>query len=164
LFSGSLEFKDNSELKVDKSALIWERFCLVVRLHMSWRGGAGQMQTTTAMSDALGRYLDLTSQQMQATARNMANVDTPGFKPQGFDFEEVFAQQLNDNSGAAALEGVQAPMQDVDGLVARPDGNNVSMDREGLQLAKAQMQFKLGTQLLKSEFATVMSAIHMDSK
>ncbi|WP_353068800.1 flagellar basal body rod protein FlgB [Tunturibacter empetritectus] len=122
------------------------------------------MQTTTAMGDALGRYLDLTSQQMQVTARNMANVDTPGFKTQGFDFEGVFAQQLNDGAGAAGLEGMQAPMQDVDGLVARPDGNNVSMDREGLQLAKAQMQFKLGTQLLKSEFSTVMSAIHMDSK
>jgi flagellar basal-body rod protein FlgB len=122
------------------------------------------MQTTTGISDALGRYLDLSSQQMQATARNMANVDTPGFKTQGFDFEGVFAQQLNDGAGAAGLEGVQTPMQDVDGLVARPDGNNVSMDREGLQLAKAQMQFKLGTQLLKSEFSTVMSAIHMDSK
>ena len=122
------------------------------------------MQTTTAMGDALGRYLDLTSQQMQVTARNMANVDTPGFKTQGFDFEEVFTQQLNDSDGAGGLEGVQAPIQDVDGLVARPDGNNVSMDREGLQLAKAQMQFKLGTQLLKGEFSTVMSAIHMDSK
>ena len=31
-------------------------------------------------------------------------------------------------------------------------------------LAKAQMQFKLGTQLLRSEFSEVMSAIHMDSK
>jgi len=71
---------------------------------------------------------------------------------------------LNDSAGAAGLEGVQAPMEDVDGLVSRPDGNNVSMDREGLQLAKAQMQFKLGTQLLKGEFSTVMSAIHMDSK
>jgi flagellar basal-body rod protein FlgB len=38
------------------------------------------------------------------------------------------------------------------------------MDREGLQLAKAQMQFKLGVQLLKGEFSSVMSAIHMDSK
>ena len=122
------------------------------------------MQTTTAMIDALGRYLDLTSQQMQVTAKNMANVDTPGFKTQGFDFEGVLAQQLNDSAGAAGLEGVQAPMETVDGLVARPDGNNVSMDREGLQLAKAQMQFKLGTQLLRSEFSEVMSAIHMDSK
>jgi flagellar basal-body rod protein FlgB len=122
------------------------------------------MQTTTAMGDALGKYLDLTSRQMQLTASNMANVDTPGYKTQGFDFEQEFARQLNDVAGADGLEGVQVAAQDIDGLVARPDGNNVSMDREGLQLAKAQMQFKLGVQLLKSEFSSVMSAIHMDSK
>ena len=60
--------------------------------------------------------------------------------------------------------GAQVAAQNVDGLVARPDGNKVSMDREGLQLAKSQLQFKLGVQLLKNEFSTVMSAIHMDSK
>ena len=122
------------------------------------------MQTTTALSDALGKYLDLTSRQMQLTASNMANVDTPGFKTQGFDFEQELVRQLNDSEGTTGLEGVQVSSEDVDGLVARPDGNNVSMDREGLQLAKAQLQFKLGVQLLKNEFSSVMSAIHMDSK
>jgi flagellar basal-body rod protein FlgB len=122
------------------------------------------MQTTTAMSDALGQYLDLTSRQIQLTASNMANVDTPGFKTQGFDFEQEFARQLNNPAGVAGLEGAQVAAEDVDGLVARPDGNNVSMDREGLQLAKSQLQFKLGVQLLKNEFSGVMSAIHMDSK
>jgi flagellar basal-body rod protein FlgB len=122
------------------------------------------MQTTTGLSDALGQYLDLTSRQMQLTASNMANLDTPGYKTQGFDFEQEFARQLDDAGGAAALEGVQVAGQDVDGLVARPDGNNVSIDREGVQLAKAQLQFKLGEQLLKHEFSGVMSAIHMDAK
>ena len=68
---------------------------------------------------------------MKLTARNMANVDTPGYKTQGFDFEQEFARQLNDGAGAAGLEGAQVSAEDVDGLVARPDGNNVSMDREG---------------------------------
>src|ERR1700733_13952604 len=130
---------------------------------MSLRGGKA-MQTTTAMSDALGKYLDLTSRQMQLTASNMANVDTPGFKTQGFDFEQELERQLNESAGTTGLEGVQVSAQDVDGLVARPDGNNVSMDHEGLQLAKSQLQFKLGVQLLKNEFSSVMSAIHMDSK
>jgi flagellar basal-body rod protein FlgB len=122
------------------------------------------MQTTTAMSDALGRYLDLTSKQLQLTAGNMANVDTPGYRTQGFDFEQEFAQQLNSSTGANGAAAAQASVQDVDGLVARPDGNNVSMDREGMQLAKSQLQFRMGVELLKSEFSTVMSAIHMDSK
>ena len=120
------------------------------------------MQTTTGMSDALGQYLDLTSRQMQLTASNIANVDTPGYKTQGFDFEQEFARQLNGTPDADASAEIQA--QDVDGLVARPDGNNVSMDREGLQLAKSQMQFRMGVQLLKNEFSTVMSAIHAEAK
>jgi flagellar basal-body rod protein FlgB len=122
------------------------------------------MQTTTAMSDALGQYLDLTSKQMQLTAGNMANVDTPGYKTQGFDFEQEFARQLNNSAGADGLEGAQVQAQNVDGLVARPDGNNVSMDREGMQLAKAQLQFRRGVQLLKGEFSAVMSAIHAEAK
>jgi flagellar basal-body rod protein FlgB len=120
------------------------------------------MSVTTPLSDALGRYLDLTSEQMKLTASNMANVDTPGFKTQGFDFEQEFTQQLNGNSGSNTGVSIQA--QDVDGLVARPDGNNVSMDREGIQLAKSQMQFRMGVELLKNEFSTVMSAIHAEAK
>ncbi len=141
-----------------EGAFVWPYDCICTGVEVK------DMQISSGMDDALGRYLDLTSQQMQLTASNMANVDTPGYKTQGFDFDQEFARQLNDSAGAAGLAGSQASVQDVDGLVARPDGNNVSMDREGLQLAKAQMQFKLGTQLLKGSFSTVMSAIHMDSK
>ena len=120
------------------------------------------MQVTTALSEALGRYLDLTSEQMKATAGNMANVDTPGYKTQGFDFEQEFSRQLS-NAGSNATTA-SAAAQDVDGLVTRPDGNNVSMDREGIQLAKSQLQFRLGVELLKHEYASVMSAIHAEAR
>ena len=62
------------------------------------------MQVTTPLSDALGRYLDLASEQMKLTAGNMANVDTPGYKTQGFDFEEELARQLK--GGADVTGGV----------------------------------------------------------
>ena len=122
------------------------------------------MQTTTAMSDALGQYLDLTSRQMQLTASNMANVDTPGYKTQGFDFEQEFARQLNNPAGPVGLENAQVAAGDVDGLVARPDGNNVSMDREGLAMAEAQLKFRTGVELAKREYARVLDAIHADNK
>ena len=120
------------------------------------------MQVTTAVSDALGQYLDLASEQMKLTASNMANIDTPGYKTQGFDFEQEFARQIKGSASTASVEGAQ--VQAVDGLVSRPDGNNVSMDREGMQLAKSQLQFRLGVELLKHEFSGVMSAIHAEAK
>jgi flagellar basal-body rod protein FlgB len=118
------------------------------------------MQTTTAMADALGRYLDLTSAQMKLTASNMANIDTPGFKAKGFDFEQELSRQMS--SGASNASDPQ--VSEVDGLVARPDGNNVSMDRESMQLAKTQLQFRMGVELLRHEFQGVMSAIHAEAK
>ncbi len=70
-----------------------------------------------------------------------------------------------------AMDGVnqgRAPRQvrvkAVDGLIARPDGNNVSMDRESLNLAEAQLKFKVGVALLRSENQRVMDAIHADGK
>ena len=118
------------------------------------------MQTTTAMADALGRYLDLTSAQMKLTAGNMANIDTPGFKAKGFDFEQELKQQMS-----GSPDGPTEPqVMNVDGLVARPDGNNVSMDREGMLLAKTQLQFRMGVELLRHEFSSVMNAIHAEAK
>lgn len=118
------------------------------------------MQVTTPMSDALGRYLDLTSDQMKLTAGNMANLDTPGYKTQGFDFEKEFMAQLNGQTAPGAMTSAG----DVDGLVSRPDGNNVSMDREALQLAKTQLQFRTAVELLKHQFSNVMAAIHAETK
>ena len=84
---------------------------------------------------------------------------------------EEFARQLHAtpqslganggaNGGANALGALDPQVSVVNGLVARPDGNNVSMDREGLELAKAQLRFRLGVQLIKGEFSQVLSAIH----
>jgi flagellar basal-body rod protein FlgB len=116
------------------------------------------MQTTTATSDALQKYLDLASDQMKLTAENMANVDTPGYKTQGFDFASEFSSALHTAGGPA-----NAPQaSNVDGLTARPDGNNVSLDREGMQLAKAQLEFRTGVSLLRSQYTRVMDAIHAD--
>lgn len=116
------------------------------------------MQITTPLSDALAQYLDLTSEQLKLTASNMANVDTPGYKTQGFDFEEEFARELQGGTFDAS------DVEQVDGLVSRPDGNNVSMDREGMQLAKEQLQFRMATEFLKNQYSRVMSAIHAEAK
>jgi flagellar basal-body rod protein FlgB len=117
------------------------------------------MAVMTGMADAIGRYLDLAADQMKLTAGNMANIDTPGYKTQGFDFEQEFASALQ-SSGSADYAGPRAA--EVDGLVGRPDGNTVSIDRETMLLAKSQLQFRMGISLLKHEFGTMMSAIHAD--
>jgi flagellar basal-body rod protein FlgB len=48
----------------------------------------------------------------------------------------------------------------VPGLIERPDGNNVSIDRESLLMAQNQLQFQTEVSLLRSEFNRLQLAIN----
>ena len=120
------------------------------------------MDITTPLANQLTSYMDLAAAQLKATATNMANVDTPGFHTVGFDFEAEMRRALG-GEGASRISAAPQ-LQEVDGLLARPDGNNVSMDREGLAMAEAQLKFRTGVELAKREYARVLDAIHADSK
>ena len=117
------------------------------------------MQIETRLSDQLARYLDLAVSETKLTAENMANVDTPGYQTKGFDFETELRRAL---TGTDSGRSSSIIVHDVEGLISRPDGNNVSMDREGLHLAEAQLKFKTGVALLRLENQRVMDAIHAD--
>ncbi len=111
------------------------------------------------VADALSRYLDLQSQTMRATAANMANVDTPGYHTVGVDFAKEFSQALDAHGSVAP-----AALNEVAGLISRPDGNNVSMDREAMSMAQTQLQFRTGVELLKHQFSTMLDAIKSEGR
>ena len=110
---------------------------------------------------AIERYLSLNTQQMKLTAANMANVDTPGYKTVGIDFQGEFAKALESHSTSTGAEGT---VSTVDGLTSRPDGNNVSVDRESMTMATTQLQFRTGVELLRHQYSQMMDAIKSDMK
>ena len=120
------------------------------------------MQIETQLSDQIARYLDLAASEAKLTAANMANVDTPGYRAVGMDFEAEMREAMTDVEKGEAARPLRVKV--VDGLIARPDGNDVSMEREGLNLAEAQLRFKTGVALLHVEYQRVLDAIHSDSK
>ena len=120
------------------------------------------LQVETRTSDQISRYLDLAVSQAKLTAANMANIDTPGYTAQGMDFEAEMQDALDSVNQGQRSRPVH--IKAVDGLIARPDGNDVSMDRESLNLAEAQLKFKTGVVLLRTEYQKVMDAIHADNK
>jgi flagellar basal-body rod protein FlgB len=119
------------------------------------------MQVESMLSDQLARYVDLSSSEAKLTAENMANIDTPGYRAVGMDFETEMRQAMADTSATSQARPVHVVHED--GLVARPDGNNVSMDRESLNLAEAQLRYRTGVTLLKQQYQMTMDAIHADS-
>ena len=110
-------------------------------------------------AEALSRYLSMATQQMRMTAANMANVDTPGYKTTGMDFQGEFAKSLHAHGAVPAVASFDVP-----DLVSRPDGNNVSVDRESTTMAATQLEFRTGIELLRHEYTRMMDAIKSDGK
>jgi flagellar basal-body rod protein FlgB len=106
------------------------------------------------VSGPLERYLDLAAKRQQLIVSNMANVDTPNYRTKDIDFQGELQR------ASKGLDPDDDPkVVEVQGLTERPDGNNVDLDREGLLLAKTQLEFRLGTQLLKHTFQGLMDVI-----
>jgi len=105
---------------------------------------------------SLERFLEVTTDREQTISANMANVDTPGYHTRDINFRQALAQ-ADDSFGGAQLTPV---VSEVGGLLERPDGNNVNLDRESTLLAQTQLQYQLGTQLVKSQFHQLLSAIN----
>jgi len=104
----------------------------------------------------LTRILDLTTARQALITNNVANVDTPGYRTRDINF----SAELDRAQQGLQLVGFGPQATEVHGLLERPDGNNVSVEREGLLMAQTQLQFNTGVQLLKMEFHRLSSAIN----
>jgi flagellar basal-body rod protein FlgB len=118
---------------------------------------------------ALTRFLDVNVFRSELVMSNMANIDTPGYRTRDINFSQELERAdpgINDSNleyasfESAALSPSSRPVR---GLMERPDGNNVSLERESLLLADTQMRFNAGVQLLRDRFKVLSSAIHEGS-
>lgn len=107
--------------------------------------------------DLLQRFLDLSAKRQELITSNIANVDTPGYRTKDIDFRGELDRILQGGSDTTPTEPF---VREVPGLVARPDGNNVSVDRESLLLSEVQLQFGIAEQVLKSQFKNLHLAIN----
>jgi len=105
---------------------------------------------------ALARFLDLSVRRSELVMSNMANIDTPDYRTRDINFQ----QELQRAEGQLEYASFPPAVRQVQGLIERPDGNNVSLERESLLLAHTQLGFNAGVQLLRDRFKMISSAIH----
>lgn len=113
----------------------------------------------TPLAKSLANYLDVTAYRHGVVAANIANVDTPGYRTRDINFQQELNKMLQDPQAPVAPRS-----QEIPGLLERPDGNNVNLDREGLLLAQTQLQFATGVALLRAELKQVSMAIEEDKE
>jgi flagellar basal-body rod protein FlgB len=123
---------------------------------------------------ALSFALDGLSLRQKATAHNIANVDTPGYKAQQVSFEAQLQQALQDQSERGShLEVTHSGHIDLDSAAAkraaitldhqdnqlRNDGNNVDIDLEMTNLAETSLRYQSLTQLAGMKLSLLKAII-----
>jgi flagellar basal-body rod protein FlgB len=124
------------------------------------------------MVEAMGNFMTRLSRRQQVVASNIANIDTPGYKTRDASFHLTMQEILSGDSlpmntrkpEGGFLQGwtsiaSEPEVFETSGLPMRADRNNVDIDREMLKLSETSFTYAVATQLLRSKFRTIASAI-----
>lgn len=129
--------------------------------------------SSNSMIQAMDQSMTLATRRMALIASNMANIDTPGYHTQDFDFQGALKQEL------AKLDGNQMPITQTHPMhfpltpstslppttdairpnYERNDGNDVSLDREALLLARTQNAYTLSSNFAQLELRKIRQMI-----
>ena len=126
--------------------------------------------------------LDYRAARQDMIASNIANADTPNYKPRDIRFEDALAAKraeiFNDNKGQLKLAQTNdnhlAPEKESasikptlyyrDGHMARNDGNSVDIDVETTEMSKNSVMFNALVMAKKKDSAIFKSVIEASQK
>ena len=118
--------------------------------------------------NVLDRAADASWTRETVIGKNIANVDTPGYKRQDVAFEDILKRELKsskydtlqkavDNVSLNKLEG--RTYTDYASYSYRLDGNNVDIDTENVELASEQLRYQTLTSAVSNEFTRMNTAM-----
>ncbi len=129
--------------------------------------------SSNPLISAMDKTMTVATRRMSMIAGNIANLDTPGFRSQDFDFQATLKQefhQLDGNSlpmaqthpghfpltsapSAPTLTGTQRPAWE------RNDGNDVNLDQQTTALARTQGVYQRSAALAQKELQKIYTAL-----
>ena len=122
----------------------------------------------------LSRSLDLRARNHEIILDNVANADTPNFRPFAMDVERALQNEttaVQDGSlartderhlaGQASLDdtGATGETAEENPLLLRGDHNGVDIDAEMAKLAKNSLLYRASAQIVGAKFSTLKNAI-----
>ncbi len=92
--------------------------------------------------------------------QNIANYDTPNYKAKTLTFSEVLQGQQNSNNGKL----IDVAVTTDETSTVRPDGNNVNMVKENLELYKTYMQSAYLYDKINGKFTSIRNVFNQMPK
>ena len=114
-----------------------------------------------AASRALQGGLDAMWLKQQVSSHNIANVETPGFKAKKVEFKKILEAAGEDGQQELRTKAVVTTAEET---AARPDGNNVQVESEELELWKAYTQYAAMTSRISGKLTTLRYVINNTGK
>ncbi|MGM0507742.1 MAG: flagellar basal body rod protein FlgB [Fusobacteriota bacterium] len=125
---------------------------------------------------ALEKSLDAYSKRSDLLANNIANVNTPNYKRQDIQFENILSDAISSDEGATIsgnvtqkghisinpetnLENVKPKLITEQNTKMRNDKNNVDIEKEQAEFAKNNIRYKFATGRLTQEFRILNTVI-----
>jgi flagellar basal-body rod protein FlgB len=108
------------------------------------------------------KLLDAAALRHAALASNIANAETPGYKRVDLDksFEAELKNAVKGKDTTQALSQVTPRLsEDANAAAVRPDGNNVSIDKELMEANRNTVEYQFLTQYLSSNIQSIRAAI-----
>lgn len=118
--------------------------------------------------DVLDKASDASWTRESLIAKNIANVDTVGYKRQDINFESVLQKEighskfksLDDRINSIDMNKLNPSVYtDSSNYSYRMDGNNVDIDSEQVELASEQIKYKTLAASISSEFSRMKTAM-----
>lgn len=120
------------------------------------------------MINVLDKAADASWTRNEVLSNNIANVDTPGYKRQDVQFEDMLSAEI-ENAGSGNifstlqdmdLENIEPTVYtDMSTLSTRLDGNNVDIDTENVELASNQIKYNALMESMSNEFSMIKAAL-----
>lgn len=108
--------------------------------------------------DVLKQAMDLRLKRHSALASNIANADTPGYRPKEIIFEKELQRAVYQKS-VSRLGEVTGKLLTVDDNVPRPDGNSVNMDKQMASLSENAIQYNATADFMARKFRMLKGVI-----
>ena len=120
--------------------------------------------------ELMSKNLDLRAKNQTYIAANIANAETPNYRPQSLSFEDQLKDALKNGDGGSMapvatnprfipLKGAVRKLEDVTGTVNENttsglgrDGNGVDLEREMGRMAENQILYNASVQILAKKF------------
>jgi flagellar basal-body rod protein FlgB len=129
--------------------------------------------SSNSMINTMDQSMTLATRRMGLIASNMANIDTPGYHTQDFNFETALKNALVQSNGNNLPMAKTNPLHfsgngssslpistgDVHPAYERNDGNDVSLDRESQMLAQTQITYQMSSNFAQLELRKIRQMI-----